>query len=86
MYPAWIYSTTWLLLEIGMDGEGAKKLLPQRRLNFIDGMISSHFSLLNSADKLDLTRQANEVSAVLADLEVDRQEKKEQQRKKKEEE
>ena len=66
------------------QGEGAKKRLPQRRLNFVDGMISSHCSVLNSTERLALIRQANEVSAVMADLEEERHEKKEEQKRKKE--
>jgi len=59
-----------------MEGEGSKKRLPQERLNFIDSMVSSYCSVLNSTESLGLIRQANEVSAVTADLELDRQEKK----------
>ena len=64
------------------QGEGAKKRLPQRRLNFIDGMVSSHCSVLNSPHRLDLIRQANEVSAVMADLEAERNDAKEERKRK----
>ena len=64
------------------QGEGAKKRLPQRRLNFIDGMISSHCSVLNSTERLALICQANEVSAVMVDLEEERHKKKEEQKRK----
>ena len=65
------------------QGKGAKKRLPQRRLNFIDGTVSSHCGVLNSPERLNLIRQANEVSAVMADLEKERLEKKEEKRRKK---
>jgi len=67
----------------GSQGEGAKKRLPQRRLNFIDGMVSSHCGVLNSDERLNLIRQANEVSGVMADLEAERLQKRDDQRKKK---
>ena len=65
------------------QGEEAKKRLPQRRLNFIDGMVSSHCGVLNSEERLNLIRQANEVSGVMADLEAERLQKRDDQRKKK---
>jgi len=34
--------------------EGAKRRLPQRRLNFIDGTVSSHCGVLNSNERLQL--------------------------------
>ena len=39
-------------------GERALKRLPQRRLNFIDGSISSYCSILNSPEQLEQIRQA----------------------------
>ena len=68
------------------QGEGAKKRLPQRRLNFIDGTVSSHCGVLNSKERLVLIRQANEVAGVLGDLETDRLLKKAEQKKKRAEE
>ena len=52
--------------------------MPQRRLNFIDGTISSHCAILNSDERLQLVKQANEVAAVMADLENDRKKQKEE--------
>ena len=54
------------------QGEGAKKRLPQRRLNFIDSKISAHCCVLNSPERLHLITQANEVAAIMGDLEADR--------------
>ena len=47
------------------------KRLPQRRLNFIDGYISSYCSILNSPKRLEQIRQANNLASVLCDLESD---------------
>ena len=50
------------------QGEGTMKKLLERRLNFVDGTISSHCGVLNSPERLALIRQAHEVSAVIANL------------------
>ena len=50
----------------------ALKRLPQRRLNIIDGSISSYFFILNSPERLHMIRQANELMSVLCDKEYDR--------------
>ena len=52
-------------------GERALRRLPQRRLNFIDGSISSYCSILNFTERLELIRQANKLASVLCDLESD---------------
>ena len=44
-------------------------------------MVSSHCGVLNSPERLALVRQANEVSAVMADLEKERMEKKKGEKK-----
>ena len=49
-------------------GERALKRLPQRRLNFIDGYISSYCSILNSPERLEKIRQAKKFLSVLFDL------------------
>ena len=49
-------------------GERALKRLPQRRLNFIDGCISSYCSILNSPERLEQIRQVNKLASVLCDL------------------
>ena len=67
-------------------GEGAKRRLPARRLNMIDGCISSWCSILNSTDRLELIKQANELSAVLGEIETDKAQDKDRRKKKAEEE
>ena len=53
-------------------GERALRRLPQRRLNFVDGCISSYCSILKSPEQLELIRQANKLASVMCDLEYDR--------------
>ena len=55
--------------------------LPQRRLNFIDGCISSYCYILNSPERLEQIRQANKLAYVLCDLESDRIREKEEKKK-----
>ena len=62
-------------------GERALKRLPQRRLKFIDGSISSYCSILNSPERLEQIRQANKLASVLCDLESDRIRDKEEKNK-----
>eukprot|EP00957_Ditylum_brightwellii_P079272 6028280-Ditylum_brightwellii.AAC.1 len=52
-------------------GEGAKRRLPVQHLNMTDGCISSWCSILNSTDSLELIKQANQLSAVLGEIETD---------------
>ena len=52
-------------------GERSLKRPPQRRLNFIDGCISSYCSILNLPERLEQIRQANKLASVLCDLESD---------------
>ena len=53
-------------------GERALKRLPQRRLNFIDGYISSYCSIINSPERLEQIIQAKKIAYFLCDLESDR--------------
>eukprot|EP00957_Ditylum_brightwellii_P101843 7761962-Ditylum_brightwellii.AAC.1 len=53
-------------------GEGAKRHLPAWHLNMIDGCISSWCSILNSTYRLELIKQANQLSAVLGEIETDK--------------
>jgi hypothetical protein len=46
-------------------GEGAKKKLAKRCINFWDGNISSYSRVLNSEEQLNGMREVNEVTAVL---------------------
>ena len=41
------------------QGKGAKKRLPQRRLNLVEGQISSQCSVLNSEESMKLVRLSN---------------------------
>ena len=68
------------------QGDGAKKRLPQRRLNFVDGQVSAHCSILNSDDRLKLINLSNEVAAVMADIQNDRSQEREKTRARKEQE
>ena len=55
------------IMEDAVD-ESSLKRLPQRRLNFIDGCISSYCSILNSPKLLEHIRQANKLVSVLCDF------------------
>ena len=59
-------------------GQFVHKRLPQRRLNLIDSTISSHFTILNSEERMKLIKKANEVASVIADIEIDRAKKREE--------
>ena len=59
-------------------GERALKRLPQRRLKFIDGSISSYCSILNSPERLEQIRQANKLASFLCDFESYRMRKNEE--------
>ena len=52
-------------------GDRYLKSLPQIRLNFVDGSISSYCSILHSAKRIEQIRQENKLSSVLCDLESD---------------
>ena len=49
----------------------ALKRLPQRRLNFIDGYISSYCFILNSPEQFEKISQAKGLASFLCDLESD---------------
>ena len=57
------------------------KRMHQRRLNIIDGSISSYCSILNSPERLHMIKQANEFASVLCDIESDRLGEKEDRKK-----
>ena len=61
-------------------GERYLKRLPQRRLEFIDGYISSYCSIINSTERLEQIRQANKLASILCDLESDRMREKEEKK------
>ena len=52
-------------------GERDFKRLPQRRLNFIDGSISSYCSILNSPERIEHIRKAKKLASVMCDLDSD---------------
>ena len=58
----------------------ALKRMPQRRLNFIDGYISSYCFILNSPKLLEEIRQANKLTSLFCDLESDRMRGKEEKK------
>ena len=62
-------------------GKRDLKRLPHRRLNFIDGYISSYCSILNFSKLLELIRQAKKLASVLCDLEPDRIREKDEKKK-----
>ena len=68
------------------QGQGAKKRLPQRNLNLIDGHVSAHCSVLNSEERMNHIRISNEVAAVLGDIHTDRTQEKEKNSVRKEQE
>ena len=55
-------------------GEGAKKKLAKRRINFWDGNISSYSRVLNSKEQLMAMREVNELTAVLGEIRNDNEE------------
>ena len=65
--PTPLYCITGYLMEDAV-GERALKRLLQRRLNFIDGSISSYCSIINLPERLDQISQANKLVSVLCDL------------------
>ena len=65
------------------QGDGAKRRLPQRRLNMVDAEISSHCCILNSKERLEPIRRSNEVAAIMGEIETDRIRIKEANKKKK---
>ena len=52
----------------GSVGDRYLKRLPQRRLNFIDGSISSYCFILKSPELLEQIRQAKKLASVMCDL------------------
>ena len=53
-------------------GERALKRPHQRRLNFMDGYISSYCFIINTPERLELIGQANKSASVLCNLDSDR--------------
>ena len=81
--PAVLDTITGLIIK-DIQGEGARKRLAQQRLNFVDGTVSSHCQVLNSAERNLLIRQANKVAAMMANLRNQKLKEKEKKRQDKE--
>ena len=45
--------------------------MPHIRPSFIDGSISSYYSILNSPERLEQIRKAKKLASVMCDLESD---------------
>ena len=52
-------------------GDRYLKRLYQRRLNLIDGYISSYYSIINSTKRLRVIKKENDLASVLCDIESD---------------
>ena len=65
------------------QGDGAKRRLPQRRLNLVDANISSHCCVLNSQERMELIRKSNEVAAIMGEIENNRNQRREANKRKK---
>ena len=55
------------IMENAIGGRSLKRL-PQRRMNIIDGSISSYSSILNSPKRLHMIKKANELAYVICDI------------------
>ena len=53
-------------------GDRYLKRLTQKRLNLIDGSITSYCYIINSTERLHMIKQENELASVLCDIESDR--------------
>ena len=60
-----------------------QKRLPQQQLNFVDGGISAHYSIVNDDKCMQLIDLANKVAAVMADIYKDKEAEKENPQQKK---
>jgi hypothetical protein len=58
-------------------GEGAKKKLAKRRINFWDGNISSYSRVLNSEEQLSNMKEVNELTAVLGEIRAENEQERE---------
>lgn len=58
-------------------GEGAKKKIAKRRINFWDGNISSYSRVLNSSEQIANMREVNELTAVLGEIRQENEQEKE---------
>ena len=58
-------------------GDSSLKRLPQRRMDFIYGSISSYCFILNSPERFEKISQAKKFASFLCDLESDQMREKE---------
>ena len=65
--PTPLEGTTGYIME-DAAGDRYLKNLPQKRLNLIDGHISSCCYILNSPERLVLVKEVNELTAVICDI------------------
>jgi hypothetical protein len=56
-------------------GEGAKKKLAKRCINFWDGNISSYSRVFNLEEQLSNIREVNELTAVLGEIRAENEKK-----------
>jgi len=57
-------------------GEGAKKKIAKRRINFIDGNITSYSRLLNSSEQLTSMQEINSLTAIIGEIRTEREHEK----------
>ena len=62
-------------------GDMYLRRLPQRRLDFIDGYISSYYYIINLIDQLENIRQSNKLASVLCNFESNHVREKEEKKK-----
>jgi hypothetical protein len=53
-------------------GEGAKKKIAKRRINFIDGNITSYLCLLDSSEQLTSMKEMNSLAAIIREIRSER--------------
>ena len=68
--PTPLYCITGYIME-GAIGDRYLKRLTQKKLNIIDGSISSYVSILNSIECLHMIKQANQLASIICDIDSD---------------
>jgi hypothetical protein len=54
------------------DGKGARQLIAKRRIDMIDGNIGSYSRLLNSTPRMEMIRDVNALTAIVATISKDK--------------
>jgi hypothetical protein len=62
----------WLISDA--VGEGAKKKMAKRRVEFISGNVNSYARVMNSQEHLDKATEANGLAAILGEMKADGEE------------